>query len=42
MIFMENLSLMTDLYQLTMMQGYYVYNKKDQIAVFDLFYRLYF
>lgn len=36
---MQNLTLMTDLYQLTMMQGYYVYNKQDQIAVFDLFYR---
>lgn len=36
---MENLTLMTDLYQLTMMQGYYIYNKKEQIAVFDLFYR---
>ena len=36
---MQNLTLMTDLYQLTMMQGYYVYNKTDQIAVFDLFFR---
>jgi hypothetical protein len=26
---------MTDLYQLTMMQGYYAYNKTDQIAVFE-------
>ena len=36
---MQNLTLMTDLYQLTMMQGYYAYNKTDQVAVFDLFFR---
>lgn len=35
----QNLTLMTDLYQLTMMQGYYHYGKKDRLVVFDLFYR---
>lgn len=35
----QNLTLMTDLYQLTMMQGYYKYNKTNQRVVFDLFYR---
>ena len=35
----QNLSLLTDLYQLTMMQGYYRYGKADKIAVFDLFFR---
>ena len=35
----QNLSLLTDLYQLTMMQGYYRYGKTDKIAVFDLFFR---
>ena len=34
----QNLTLMTDLYQLTMMQGYYHYGKKDRTVVFDLFY----
>lgn len=36
---MENLTLMTDLYQLTMMQGYFNKNKAGQTAVFDLFFR---
>ena len=31
--------MMTDLYQLTMMYGYYKHGMKDNIAVFDLFYR---
>lgn len=35
----QNLTLMTDLYQLTMMQGYYTYHKTSQRVVFDLFYR---
>ena len=35
----QNLTLMTDLYQLTMMQGYYKYHKTAQRVVFDLFYR---
>ena len=33
-----NLTLLTDLYELTMMQGYY-YNQTDQTVVFDAFYR---
>lgn len=35
----RNLSLLTDLYQLTMMQGYFLQQKKQPIAVFDLFFR---
>ena len=34
----SNLTLLTDLYQLTMMQGYFKSNKQD-IGVFDAFYR---
>ena len=34
-----NLTLLTDLYQLTMMQGYFSEGMKDKIVVFDLFYR---
>ena len=34
----RNLTLMTDLYQLTMMQGYFKANNKNE-AVFDAFYR---
>jgi len=37
---MKNLTLLTDLYQLTMMQGYYFSGKANQRAVFDRFYRL--
>lgn len=33
-----NLTLLTDLYQLTMMQGYFK-NPTDQVVVFDMFYR---
>jgi len=36
---MRNLSMMTDLYQLTMMYGYYKCNMRNNIAVFDMFYR---
>lgn len=36
----ENLTLLTDFYQLTMMQGYYKNNQADKLAVFDLFYRV--
>ena len=36
---MRNLSMMTDLYQLTMMYGYYRENKHERLAVFDGFYR---
>lgn len=35
----RNLSMMTDLYQLTMMYGYFRYGMGENIAVFDLFYR---
>jgi nicotinate phosphoribosyltransferase len=35
-----DLTLLTDFYQLTMMQGYYDLNSEDQIVVFDLFYRI--
>ncbi|MFI3230539.1 MAG: nicotinate phosphoribosyltransferase [bacterium] len=36
---MKNITLMTDLYQLTMMQGYFENNMTNKIAVFDMFYR---
>ena len=36
---MRNLTMMTDLYQLTMMYGYYRENKMDQTVVFDMFFR---
>ena len=36
---MRNLTLLTDLYQLTMMNGYYKNDKANEIAVFDLFFR---
>ena len=35
----RNLTLLTDLYQLTMMNGYLSQNRKDEIAVFDVFFR---
>lgn len=35
----RNLTLLTDLYQLTMMNGYLKKNRKEEIAVFDLFFR---
>ena len=35
----NNLTMLTDLYQLTMMQGYYMYGKTDKVSVFDLFFR---
>ena len=34
----NNLTLLTDLYELTMMQGYFK-NSTDQTVVFDMFYR---
>ena len=34
----RNLTMMTDLYELTMMQGYF-HNPTDQVVVFDAFYR---
>lgn len=36
---MKNLTLMTDFYQLTMMQGYFIANKHKEEAIFDMFYR---
>jgi len=36
---MRNLTMLTDLYQLTMMQGYLREGKQDEVAVFDLFFR---
>jgi putative nicotinate phosphoribosyltransferase len=36
---MRNLTMMTDLYQLTMMYGYYKHGMRDYKAGFDLFYR---
>ncbi len=36
---MRNLTLMTDLYQLTMMYGYWKHNMQKNKAVFDLYYR---
>ncbi len=36
---MRNLTMMTDLYQLTMMYGYFKHSMKDNVAVFDLFFR---
>lgn len=35
----ENLTLLTDFYELTMMQGYHMSKLHNHIAVFDLFYR---
>ena len=36
---MMDLALLTDFYELTMMQGYFNSNTLNQTAVFDLFYR---
>ena len=36
---MRNLTMLTDLYQLTMMNGYYKNGKENDTAVFDLFFR---
>ncbi len=36
---MRNLTMMTDLYELTMMYGYFKNNMTDRISVFDLFFR---
>lgn len=36
---MQNLTMMTDLYQLTMMYGYYKHGMTKNEAVFDLFFR---
>ena len=36
---MRNLSMLTDLYELTMMSGYLNENMENRIAVFDMFIR---
>lgn len=36
---MRNLTMMTDLYQLTMMYGYFKCGMRDNLATFDMFYR---
>ena len=38
-MYYDNLTLMTDLYELTMMQGYYFAETHEKEVVFDLFYR---
>lgn len=35
----RNLTLLTDLYQLTMMNGYFKHGRNDEIAIFDVFFR---
>lgn len=39
MEFKRNLSMLMDFYELTMSNGYFLNNKNNEIAVFDLFYR---
>jgi len=39
-MFYDNISMLTDLYQLTMMQGYFESDIKNKHCVFELFYRL--
>ncbi|MEM5816733.1 MAG: nicotinate phosphoribosyltransferase, partial [Desulfitobacterium hafniense] len=36
---MQDVALLTDLYQLTMMQGYYQNGYENKEAVFDLYFR---
>ena len=36
---MRNLTMMTDFYQLTMMNGYFLEGKARETAVFDVFFR---
>ena len=36
---MENMTMMTDLYELTMAQVYYNSGKKEEEAIFDVFFR---
>lgn len=38
-MYYDNLTLLTDLYELTMMQGYFKNQNRNQMAVFDMFYR---
>nr|WP_296487705.1 nicotinate phosphoribosyltransferase [uncultured Acetatifactor sp.] len=35
----QNLTLMTDLYELTMMQGYFAHKDRNETVIFDAFYR---
>ena len=35
----QNLTLMTDLYELTMMQGYFRHKDRNETVIFDAFYR---
>ena len=35
----QNLTLMTDLYELTMMQGYFKHKDRNETVIFDVFYR---
>ena len=35
----QNLTLMTDLYELTMMQGYFLHKDRNETVIFDAFYR---
>ena len=35
----RNLTLLTDLYQLTMMNGYLKEDMQDQVVIFDVFFR---
>ncbi len=35
----QNLTLLTDLYELTMMQGYYQNRSQNETVIFDMFYR---
>lgn len=38
-MYTQNLTLLTDLYQLTMMQGYYEQKHNNEVVVFDMFFR---
>ena len=35
----QNLTLMTDLYELTMMQGYFKHKDRNETVIFDAFFR---
>ena len=35
----QNLTLLTDLYELTMMQGYFKHKDRNEMVIFDAFYR---
>ena len=35
----QNLTLLTDLYELTMMQGYFRHKDRNETVIFDAFYR---